>query len=581
MKKFKLLFKTIIEYPLSFALFSGLLTAFLGGIVFRPFFEEGDDLGMSMIAEGVYGSRDCHLVISNALLGKIINGLSSMMPSVRWYMVLQFIMIIIAIILFAFMMAHYRNGRKIAVIVEFACLYQTLVAMQFTKTATLVGILSLMVLTDFIRRKYINGDNAKREFSSVSNALQVILAYILLTYSILLRDDAFLMALAAAMILLFALLVANRKQIGVRSILMTASMILPVLLLFFLLKFVNAQFYKGDWEYYDCYNEARAELIDRHYDALDYSTHGSELNALGVSENDAFMYVTWQFADDKVVTADLMNSIADITSGRQISVDMLKALVSNVYNTFFRFDALIISAMFFACLMFSRARFISSASLLCWLEVLFFAVCLFYYQYGGRWSNRVAISSMIALFIVLSYALASFDVTYYSLDDAYDRKYCEWARSLGAILGIILIATLGQRLGNEFEYQEYLRGDKDFAVMNMYIQEEKDTLFVADTFTVGDMYKYNIFTALEEKSLDNMVTCGGWLTASPILDEVVNKYGFFDPFDALRRGEDKVILIDNLYPDRKAVFLSEHGDGPRYAAEYIENVSGYNLYRIK
>lgn len=581
MKKFKLLFKTILEYPLSFALVSGLLTAFAGGIVFRPFFEEGDDLGMALIAEGAYGSRDFHLVHSNGILGKLINGLSAMAPSVRWYMVLQLIMLTMAIIVFAFVAAHYRNGRKIAVIVEMACLYQVFVAMQFTKTATTIGVIALVVIIDYIKRKHTGDEGCKRGFSTVSNVCPLILSYIMLMYSMMLRDDAFLMSFAVSMILLFVLFVSDRSMINVRSILTAAGMILPILLLVVIFNSIDSQFYKGDWEYYDCYNQARAEMIDRHYDALDYDSHGDELGNLGVSENDALMYVTWQFADEKVVTADLMNSIADITADRKINVDMLKAFVANVYNTFFKFDALILATLFFICLILSRSKFISFASLLCWMEIVFFACCLFYYQFGGRWTNRVAISSTIALFIVLAYGLASFDASFYLGDDELRRKYCEWAKSLGAIMGVVIIATVGQRIGNEFEYQDYQRSDRNFAVMNMYIQEEKDTLFVADTFTIGDMYKYNVFNALEEKSLENLVTCGGWLTTSPILEDVVKKYGYFDPFDALRRGGDQVILIDNLYPDRKAVFLSEHGDGPRYAAEYIENVSGYNLYHIK
>ena len=323
-------------------------------------------------------------------------------------------------------------------------------------------------------------------------------------------------------------------------------------------------------------------MIDVNYESLQYDKYGDELAELGVSENDAYMYVTWQFADESVATPELMNSIASLSSGSRFDVEMLKAWAANFYSDVFVFNPVVITIFALMGFLFILSRPFSAGWLYCLGESALFAVMSVYYQYSGRWTHRLVYSALLLMLVVTVTVPVFNDRDYFKRNGQGSSLYgCSIDTVFKTLLPILCVMAVASRMGNEFEYREYQRDEQNFSVLQMYMEEEKDTLFVADTFTCGTRYKYDIFTPVKKGALDNYVTTGSWNTASPIEHDIVKKYGYSDPFDALKSGSDNVILIDNNCPERKAQYFTEHGDGPRYAAEYIETVSGYNLYRIR
>lgn len=318
---------------------------------------------------------------------------------------------------------------------------------------------------------------------------------------------------------------------------------------------------------------ASAEITDYHYDALDYSKHGDELAGLGVSENDAYMYATWQFGDDLVLTQEKLLQIADVDKKglSSINIQFLKNFTANVYNEIFSASALIFAMVagivtFLLCLAERSSGSNIEALAFAAQCVAVFAV-FFYYQYSGRWSHRIVYAVLLVEFTLLIYVLM---IDYETIKTL-----------LIVVIGMMLFATVGQRLENEFAYQEYVRESPEYTALIEYINNHKDTLFVGDVFTCVGRDKYSVFVPRTPGEFDNFVYSGGWSVNSPINEAILNRYGYENPFRALINNTGNVILIDNFYADRKTLYCTEHGDGHEYSCRNYDNVGGYNLYMIE
>lgn len=592
MKKYRQLIKRIVDNPLGFAIVSSVFTMIVGLLVFRPFFEEGDDLGIAMIAEGAFGQNDYHLVYVNVILGKIVASLCSLIPSVRWYTLLQYMFIFVALFIVSLCLSHYRNGRFAAVILNASCLYEVLVSFQYTKIVSFIAVCGIMILLMHIKGVCYGKEEDSEKYTGIlrvdfrtwEKRFMLIAAYVSIVFAILLRSSAFMIALVFAMMYGIVQAMITIRRLGLSKLAVYAAYFAPVAAILLISAAVESHVYNSDpeWNYFKSYNKARTSVVDYRYDALEYEKYADKLNELNLSSNDAYMMNTWQFADESVITEDIWNTVAKIPGKRAVDVDFIKAWIANIYNDLFVLSAInaafaIVLAVF--VIMSCRG---SGGFFLVLLEGVMSLAVIFYYQYSGRWSHRVVYSALISLLIIFLMVFATEEMGFFKSEKSDLKKaYKATGLFMPIPVMIVLLLVIVSRIGNEFEYQDYLRRDSDFGVLQMYMEEEKDTLFVGDTFTCGEKYKYDVLTPMKQGALENYITTGSWSTAAPYEHEIVKRYGYINPFDALRRGSENVILIDNICPERKALFLTEHGDGPRYAADYLQNVCGYNLYRIK
>lgn len=592
MKKIKELAKTVLDKPVGFSLVNCLTTLVMSLVIFRPYFEEGDDLQIAMIAEGAFGQNDYHLVYPNVIYGRIISALSQILPSVRWHTVMLYVLSILALFCLGLWLSHFEFGRFITVIINASCFYEIFVAVQYTKTVTFAAVSAILIILFFIKQKlYLKGDGAQEHFGkkrvdigSATGRVLIVLSYIILAFSILIRQSAFFIAVVFALAIGAIHLYRAFRAYGPKCIGIYCAFIIPVFGFALIAGMIDTACYNADanWNYFRYYNEARTSVIDYRYDALDYSRYADELTKMGISENDAYLYLTWQFADENVVTPQLYEKVAAMPGTKPINLDLIKAWIANIYNDIFAFSATVLALLLAVALYFVVSVKGSASFHLVTFEACISAAVLFYYQYSGRWSHRIVYSMIIAVNVVLwAMLITEGPASFETPKNTIKKSYGAIQYVLPATVIIIAVGLIGQRLSNEFEYQEYQRSETNFPVLQMYMEEESDKLFVADTFTVGGWYKYDVFAPMKVGSLKNFVTTGGWSTGSPIDHGIVEKYGYYDPFDALARGDGDVILIDNHCPDRKAIYLSDHGEGPRLAAEYIETVCGYNLYQIK
>ena len=136
----------------------------------------------------------------------------------------------------------------------------------------------------------------------------------------------------------------------------------------------------------------------------------------------------------------------------------------------------------------------------------------------------------------------------------------------GGICIFVLLAAscAASLLGNRLDYNSQKREKPDYRTFFDHIGNDKDTLYIADTFSFQYAYRYDVFKPYREGDMNNFAAVGSWFVNSPITKTITQNYGYDNPFRALAFGGSvysdggKVILVDNMYADQKLEYLSEH-----------------------
>ncbi len=547
-----------------FALISNIITLVASLAIFTPFWEESDDVFISLIPEGAYGIRDSHLVYPNVIYGKILCLLQSLAGSVRWNAVLQYLFLFAALTAFVYVIAKNKRGRFLSCVILLAVFFEVYVSLQYSKTSAVIAVACFLVLFELTKDKTIS----KKTVRSLA-----ILSFICLFFSMILREESFLLGTLAAGVFGICLVISDitGKEFAakIRSYI---SFFAPVFILLAAAHFVNQSAYStGEWGAFRQYDNARVQMTDFHHNALLFTDHGYELEALGLSENDALMLITWQFGDDGFVTPKLMDKISAIDRPA-VNADLLKAFAKSIYDDILQFNTVVLALILLTglCIPLPTIRQKDHfPKLVIISQALLSAVILFWYQYSCRWSHRVVYALLMCVIFVLVYLLANVS------DKEFDP-------ALTICVSLILIcAALTQKMGNEFDKREYERSAPEYEELISYMKDNKDKLFVADTFTLIDYGRYDVFSAAEPGQFDNLACVGAWTTNSPIERPITLRFGYSNPFDALMARDEKVILIDNCYPESKALYCTQHGDGKEYVAEELEPAANISLYRIR
>ncbi len=556
--------KSITKSRSGFAITANIVTLLVSVILYRPFWEECDDVGMALLAEGAYGYNEPHLVYSNIINGKILCILQSIFAGIRWHAILMYLFVFIASSAFTYILSKDVKGRILSVTGLAATFYELYVSVQYSKVSVAVAIMSYMVLFGIIRQ----------EIKGRERTILAIVSVIALSYSHILRLESFLLATMIAGIYGICLVVYECiKGEFAAKIRTYIKLFAPVFVILALCCAIDHVAYsQGGWNDFLSYNGSRVRMTDYHFNALLYDRHGKELSDLGVSENDAGMYITYQFATGALDPA-LMDKISalDKKGLSYINVDLMKAWVANIFNDMFVLNALVIALaaligiFVFASINDERKRYLLATFGV--ITVVSFGV-LFYYQYSCRWNHRIVFALLIAVFTVLVYALSYMEVP---------EKMKGWS----AVFAMIFVCMAGSRLANEFSYQEYMRSAPHYEELEGYMADNKDKVFVADTFTMIDLDKYKVFTTGRAARHENMLYTGSALTThSPVEKRILERYGYKDPMDALAARSGNVILIDNNSPWAKVQYCDEHGNG-LYGLEEVATVGGIDLYMIK
>lgn len=567
-----------------FAIISNAIALLVSLFLFKPFFEEMDDTLLAMIVEGAFGKRDAHLVYSNYLLGTIYKALQCVLPQIRWHSVLQYFFLFIGFSAVIYILTCYKKGKLISSILLLAAGYETYVSLQFTKTAAFTAGCGLIVLLVMIR-DYLKGTNL---FSNKTEQKTLaILSIILVIYGCLLRFEGAAIAVCVlgpvGLCFMIRFIIKNKQD---KRWIIYFKCFIPLLILLILTTISDRLIYSSNegWSAFVDYNSARTEMVDRRYDAFDYVQNSKTLEAMGVSQNDAEMYLTYMFPDTEEINADDIRNIIAAQPAKKIRLSMLKEWLKNLYETYFVLNSLVVGFVLLLgiALIEHKKKFILEHL----VQTATMIVMLAYFQYSGRWSHRLSYSILLIEILVVVYIITedTMEKIEQSPNDINPYNSCVNKYNMEVLIVVMLLFCLtGQWLGNRFEYNAYMRDREtvNYDVLHVYLEENRDTLFCADMFTFQNIFKYKVFKSMQEGDCQNVVTCGSWIFNSPIVNKQLDNFGYKNPVQALRSGNDNVRLIDNNCPDKKMLYITEHGDGHEYSAQIVDTIGGYNIYKVK
>lgn len=583
----------IINKKIIYSLILNTAVLLIALFVFTPGFEENDDTHMAMIAEGAFGIRNSHIFFSNILLGKFTVLLQTLVPAVRWHIILQYVFIYMAYVFSTYVLVNHRRGKYVSVIAVLSTFYELYDSVQFTKTATFVCAAGYLLLFEYIRNKTQLRNKherliSKEEYHRTENTVFLTVGLILITYGIMLRFDGLFLAAVPAL------------AVGIIELLRTKNLkkyiivFAPVLALFFILRMIDSVGYSSSagWENVMERNTARSVLMDSRCDILDYSKYGEELKELGVSENDALMLLTYQFGDNDVFSFERMKEIAVPFPKKAFGYETFANLFENIVNEFKRTYTLLagligLIAVLIASIVVDRSKsspgFIKDSRYKLYMMFVMGASCaaaLVYFQYAGRYSRRLVSSLVISAIFMICYMLDGVNLRENRSEIVFGGNKDDITHISVVVLAVVIVIFNGMLyISNHEDFKAWKTEHAPIVRELDLMSEDKDAVYVFDTFTLQNLHKYDLFRVFPQGYYSNIFPSGSWYLGTPVTDGELNKYGYSNPFEALRDTEAEVYLIDNGRVDNKITFLNEHYDGS-FSAELQGNRGGLNIYKI-
>lgn len=563
--------------------------------VFVPFFEEIDDTHISMIAEGAYGLRDWHLIYVNVILGKVYQLFISILPNIRWHTVIQYFFIFFAYLTSTYVISKHKYGPILSFLAVISTFYELYVSLQYTKTAAFVTCAGVLLLFEHVRDNTLINNADKNIVEVHTNGLKIekgvftAIGIIFIAYGAMLRFEA---AVIACIPLFF---VGVLELIRSKLIFKYIKVFVPAFALVAGLYFVNSYAYKSnaEWNEYTVYNKARTTMVDYRYDILYYPENGDNLKKMGVTENDALMIVTYQYADDDIFNTEYLKNLNDSSAKRPFNLKVFRMMWGNIREELKRFSVeipalILLIVLLIATIVTERSRSHSESikdannKLVAMIFMgLFCGAALIYFQYSGRWSHRLVGSLVIPTIYAICYMLDGGVI----FDNTRGIKFGGNLKDISMELIIVtIVIVLGFNVLNCINNKsDYLNDKKKYSEGKELldsISKDGDNLYVFDTFTFQYSFEYDVFRTYREGELKNFVSCGSWFTNSPITNSLCRNFGYDNPYEAIRNNKGNVYLIDNFYPDEKALFLTQHYDG-EYNAIHSKTVNGFDFYSLE
>lgn len=563
-------------------------------LVFIPFFEENDDTQIAMIVEGVFGVKEWHVIYPNFILGKIYVLLQTLIPKIRWHVVLQYTFIYVSYVFLVYVISKHKRGMFISIVAVLGTFYEIYVSLQYTKTAALCCTAAFVLIFEYVRNNTIllNAQdrllNVSKNSNKGENRLFIIVAFTLIIYGAMLRPES--VFIAAVPLFAAGLLELSRTK-NIKKYLIT---FIPLFAIVLSLSALNSFVYSkdADWDRFMKYNKARMELNDYRYDILDFTKYADELNELNVSENDAYMILTYQYGDDEVFSLErfleIRNAFVNKKFGYETFANLYENLINETKISFVMMAAVIgLLIVFAASIITDRSKsspgFITDAirkinAMI--LTAIFCFAAVLYFQYSGRFSHRLFASIIIPTIFVICFMMDSIYIRDNDSKIVFGGNKNDVTVPACIIIMIVLIGLNGLKyIENTNDYVSLYETNEKMLRELKEISMDKDSLYVADTFTFQNAFKYMVFDTFEEGELSNFVTCGSWYINSPITKRVTRQYGYENPFEALRSESNNVYLLDNNSVESKTLFLTEHY-GKVVEAEKLENRGGIDVFSI-
>lgn len=541
----------------------------LANILFTIKYEQVDDFIIYNLYSGLDGTYNIHGVYIHPLICFIISIFFKIIPIINWHSIFLLSMQFLCFTIIGYtILKKQKSGIAILLYTIFATVFYTslLLLIQYTSVAALLILTSFIVFIDLIE---------KEEKTKIST---LILMFILFALGIMIRMQSLLIIIPFFTIyFIFSIIkfkfyktIQKDKVIKVVKYYLIYALITLIIYVSNLIIYNSNEVYKEYMEY----NDIRATLHDIIY--VDYEQNKEIFDEIGWTENDHYLFYTFNFGDENKYSKENLQKILDYkiqkdgrfdfnTNLSEIKDSFVSELVET--NTFI---AIVFITVFVVCL-FNKNK--TKENIIIFLTTI--GVHLLFIIIG-RSMLRVVIPEYI---IGTAWML-------YNLNLQNKNKVNDSVKNC-IIVAFIIICTC-TFAGNKYEFGYDLDNYKSYRKLIEYTNNHKENVYLYTVPSLQDRYlTYPVYLMPPKGAFSNLRVLGGWDMFTQNYYDFKERYNLDGNFLDLLK--ENVYLVDGdvywsgrVYEDYKQSIIQAIKENYNIdvKCEEIESFKNLKIYKL-
>ncbi|MBQ6812111.1 MAG: hypothetical protein IJP06_03255 [Agathobacter sp.] len=529
--------KTSKKIDLIYALIMNIVFLVIYVGFFELIQESNDDLAMSFLAEGVYGEYTGYMVFENVLWGKLIVFLNQLIPAVKWYNVLHYVVIFLAFVELTYVFIR-KQGRKMGMIVSSImlvfCGYESYVMFQFSRVTAIGTIAGIVMLYYALEAAE---DKMENHWCLGAGAFLTI-------WSSMLRFQMFALCVALTLVCLaiykmWTWIKVEKRQDWLKQLGIYAGVYALVGLISIGFYAVDrAHYYSDDeWTEYLEYNELRANLWDTGFP--DYYENMMLYEELGIGEYDYSYYKSWEM-DEEVLTKETLQTIVNAKEKVEFDLGYFFEYYPRDFLNLTLFIVFIVLSIVAWCINKKNLYFVLFEG-----GAVFLVELVFFHMRRFGW-ERVDNGMWMAAIIILLYGMS---------DDLKKIVVNSWKWMFAAASICMLLNAMDLR-GNDHFQKGIIGSTKAFY---QQVMQDDEHLYIILAAAPSPYYAYDFWEPCGYGDLTNTYNAFGWEYNLGLKKQALVDFGIENIYrDSI--NNDKVYFVAGTQVETLQRYIQENYD---------------------
>lgn len=544
-------------------------------LAFHPVSEVGDDDIMTAIVSGCFGKPTPYVFFVNYLWAYFIKSLVILNGSVNWFLVMQYILILLSFITISAILFNIIPGKKVGLVLLLIILpysFEAYITYTFTKTAGILTAAGFFCLFYYLHQ-------GRRKWSTYLWGM--LLIFIGSYYRFAMSFAVGAVFVGSIMYMFFVDWMRskeklNLKKIRWKNIIMIAAAFIGI----FGFRYIDKEMYNTqEWKEYKDYDYYRGCVRD--FPIYDYNGNEEEYAAIGISKTEYDNLLNWNIADPQVYTKEKFQDILNIeidgkkANESDATIENYLKFITDIFVKNKMFSVFLLLSIFFISYVKDKKLFLLDVAVN-FMGVL--GVNTFFFLRGRFGQNRVDICIWLAAILMLVFCAEKRKLQKIDKDNPMDIFVKRGTACL--TLYILLVFLTGMPLKQHF-IQWDTEKENLIACENLleYVNAEAENVYFMEACAEHYGYGTSWNKPYQQELGDNIIWLGGWYTESPIVKEHWAKNGIQNPFSDMCNMENAYIIDRYHHIDTIVQYLQEHYDVN--ANVVLEHESGpYRIYKL-
>lgn len=548
--------------------FINIIIFLLTNFIFNIKYEEVDDFVIYNLYSGLDGTYNIHGIFIHPVLCMILMALFKIISAINWHTIFLLILQFICFTIIGYLLLEKHQNKVIIVVYTMfasVCYTTLLCLIQFTSVAALLIATSFFIIINILEE-------------NIKGKKYICLFIVLFSIGIMIRINSLLIILPFLVVYgICYFFKFQRKKVEKKKLIEMLKIYLILLLITVIVYISNLVFYQNNKLYkeYLEYNELRTILHDLSYNT--YESCKTIYDEIGWSENDYFLFQTFNMGDENVYSKENLQKIVDYKK----SINQYYNLNLNIVNI--------------GIGLIEELIYINEYITLIFIIIVISTMIQNKEKRGiniGLFATTIGIN---VLFIVLNRSVLRVVIPAYILGTALcinnfkqvmeNQKQNNLKNSITVLLMVLILVVV---TGESYDANYKIENFKDCKDIISYTNEHKENVYL---YTIPSLqYRYLAYSVYEmppQGAFSNLRSMGGWDMYTGNYYDFKERYNLEGTFlDVLKEnvylinGEVKWFGRNNKdYIDKIVLFIKEHYD-INVTYEKVEEFGKLYIYKL-